>query len=168
MIEKAQKHSQTEEHTIFLKLLSQTAVFYQTLKVAQAVHVHTYRSGSCVSTIARRSSPGKKNVIHSVRKCHSKHAIIKTLPLQQQSCWLKNFHSRSVMHSLCRLKAAVPSSYDNTVLTCGAQNPYCYLPLKGKLTCKSIRRDTEAVMWAELPPCIPPSLSVLQGQGDRA
>lgn len=86
MTEAAQKHSQTEEHTILLKLLSQTAVFYQTWKAAQAVRVHTDRSGSHVSTIARRSSPGKQNVIHNVPKCHCKHAVIKRLPLQQQSC----------------------------------------------------------------------------------
>lgn len=98
MIEKAQKHSQTEEHTTLLKLLSQTAVFYQTWKAAQAVHVHTYHSSSHVSTIARRSSPGKQNMIHNVPKCHCKHAVIKTLPLQQQSCWLRNFHRRSMIH----------------------------------------------------------------------
>lgn len=164
MIEAAQKHSQTGEHTGFLKLLSQAAVLYPTWKAAQAVHEPTHHSGSHVSTIARRSSPGKQNMIRNVPKCHSK-PVNKILPLRP-SCWLKNFHSTSVIHSVPRvgLKQQFPTPMTENFNMQGTKNPHCCHPAEGKLTCKSIRRDAEAVLWA---PCTPPSLTA-PGQGDRA
>lgn len=38
------------------------------------------------------------NVIQNTPKCPCKHAVIEMLHLQQQSYWLKNFHSRSMIH----------------------------------------------------------------------
>lgn len=101
----------------------------------------------------------------NVPKCHSKPPVIKILPLWP-SCWLKNFHSTSVIHSApcVGLKQQFPAPMTENFNMQGTKNPHCCHPAEGKLTCKSIGRDAEAVLRA---PCTPPSLTA-PGQGDRA
>lgn len=159
IIEKAQQHSQTGEHTGFLKLLSQAAVFYPTWKAAQAVHEPTHHSGSHASTIAQRSSPGKQNTTHNVLKCHSK-PVSKILPLWP-SWWLKNFHSTSVIHLLpcVGIKQQLPTHMTKNLNMQGTKNPcYCH-PAKGNWPANPLGEMQRQCCELQAP---------LQGKGDRA